>query len=197
MIAVGFAKSERAAVGAEAAAADWLRRKGGSLRKILDCDEPDLANAFGLDPFECSRARALIELGRRAALVQAEKLAGLDTAESAYEAVRHLELETKEHFIALLLDSQLQIRRTATIHVGTLTASMVGPREVFREAIREAASMVIVAHNHPSGDPTPSPEDRQVTRKLVEVGDLLDIPVMDHIVVGDGRYCSMKRDRLM
>ncbi len=85
----------------------------------------------------------------------------------------------------MLLDAKNVVMRVAEIHVGTLTMSPVGPREVFREAIRDGASAIIVAHNHPSGDPTPSPEDRVVTERLKQVGALVDIPVLDHIVIGD------------
>lgn len=196
LIAVGFAKGPAAAE-SERAASEWLRRRGASIRAVLDVSRQELAEEFGLDEFESQRALALLELGRRASLVKSERLTSLDDAESAYKALRHLAEERREHFVAMLLDSQLQIRRIATIHIGTLTASMVGPREVFREAIRDAASTIIVAHNHPSGDPTPSPEDIAVTRKLVEVGAMLDIPVADHIIVGDGSYTSLKRRRLM
>ena len=141
--------------------------------------------------------QALIEVGRKSAGIQKEKLPELSTADAAYEHVKDLARETREHFVVLSCDSQMQVRGRKTIHIGTLTASMVGPREVFREAIREAASTIIVAHNHPSGDPTPSPEDLAVTRKLVQVGELLDIPVVDHLIVGDGRFVSLKRQRKM
>jgi DNA repair protein RadC len=93
----------------------------------------------------------------------------------------------KEYFVAILLDAKNAVLRVAEIHVGTLTMSPVGGREVYREAVRDGASAVIVAHNHPSGDPTPSPEDRMVTEKLKQIGELLDIPLLDHLVIGE-RY---------
>ena len=196
-MAVGFAKSAAAVEGIERSVSDYIRQKGGNPATVLHISTADLADHFGLDEFEAKRALALMEIGRKAALIEKTKLEPIDTADAAYEAVKDLASETREHFIVLFCDSQMQIRGRKTIHIGTLTASMVGPREVFREAIREAASTIIVAHNHPSGDPTPSPEDIAVTKNLVNVGEMLDIPVVDHIIVGDGTYTSLKRKRLM
>lgn len=197
LLALGFAKSADAVEGSARAVSDLIREKGGNPRRIADIGPDELADRFGLDPFEVRRVQALIEIGRKSAGIQKDKLASLDTADAAYEHVKDLARETREHFVVLLCDSQMQVRSRKTIHIGTLTASMVGPREVFREAIREAASTIIVAHNHPSGDPTPSPEDIAVTKKLVGIGEMLDIPVVDHLIVGDGRYTSLKRKRLM
>ena len=197
LMAIGFAKSPSAMESNETAVAEYVRKKGGNPATVLRISTSELADGFGLDEFEAKRALALIEIGRKAALVEKRKADPIDTADAAYEAVKDLAHETREHFVVLFCDSQMQVRGRKTIHIGTLTASMVGPREVFREAIREAASTIIVAHNHPSGDPTPSPEDLEVTKSLVKVGTMLDIPVVDHIIVGDGTYTSLKRRRLM
>ena len=102
----------------------------------------------------------------------------------------HLRYEKREHFVVILLDAKNNIIRIAPVHVGTLTASVVGAREVFREAVRDGAAAIILVHNHPSGDPTPSPEDHEVTDHLVQVGDMLDIPVVDHVVIGERSYRS-------
>lgn len=197
LMAIGFAKSPGALESNGPAVADYVDKKGRNPATVLGISISELADHFGLDEFEAKRALALLEIGRKAALVERRKVDPIDTVESAYEAVKDLAHETREHFVVLFCDSQLQVRGRKTIHIGTLTASMVGMREVFREAIREAASTIIVAHNHPSGDPTPSPEDLEVTKKLVEVGRLLDIPVVDHIIVGNGTFTSLKRRRLM
>ena len=87
--------------------------------------------------------------------------------------------------------------KTAVISFGSLNASIVHPRELFREAINCRAAAVILAHNHPSGDPTPSPEDVALTRKLVEAGSLLDIPVLDHLILGDGKFISLKEKGIL
>lgn len=94
--------------------------------------------------------------------------------------------EEREHFLAVLLDARNHIKGVVTVSIGTLTASLVHPREVFRPAIVAGAAGVIVAHNHPSGDCTPSSEDREATRRLVKAGELIGIPVLDHVVVGAG-----------
>ena len=106
--------------------------------------------------------------------------------------VRGLEQET---FWSLLLDGKQRLRRLVPVTTGTLTASLVHPREVFRAAIREAAAALIVAHNHPSGDPEPSAEDVAVTERLRAAGELLGIPLQDHVIVGDESFVSL-RERL-
>ena len=197
LMALGFAKSPTALEATQRGVAEYVRKKGDNPALVSEISPPELADHFGLDEFEAKRALALMEIGRKAALVEKREAKPIDTADCAYQVVKHLARETREHFVVLFCDSQMNVRGQKTIHIGTLTASMVGPREVFREAIREAASTIIVAHNHPSGDPTPSPEDIAVTKKLVGVGEMLDIPVVDHIIVGDGTYTSLKRKRLM
>jgi len=107
---------------------------------------------------------------------------------------RYLEHADREHFVALMLDAKNRIIGIHTVSVGSLFAALVSPREVFKAAILANAASVVVAHNHPSGDVTPSPEDIQVTKTLSEAGKLLDIEVLDHVIVGeDGAWTSLKR----
>jgi len=106
----------------------------------------------------------------------------------------HLRHADREHFVVMLLCTQNRLIGVNTVSVGTLNAALVSPREVFKAAILANAASVVVGHNHPSGDPQPSPEDVQVTEVLRRAGELLDIPVLDHVVIGDcGRYASLKR----
>jgi len=98
----------------------------------------------------------------------------------------------RERFHVLLLDGKHRLIREEVVSEGTLTTSLVHPREVFRSAVREAAAAVVVAHNHPSGDPEPSPEDLEVTRRLVRTGKLLGIPLLDHVVLGDHGFVSLR-----
>jgi len=98
----------------------------------------------------------------------------------------------KEHFVELCLDTKNQIIREDTISIGSLNANVVHPIEVFRTALIESAAHIIVAHNHPSGDPTPSREDIDITKKLVETGKIMGIEVLDHVIIGDCRHFSMK-----
>lgn len=158
----------------------------------------DLSNAFGLDRFESRRLLAAMELGVR---IGASAHGVTDQAtgvQEAFQLFRDLADERQEHFVAAYLDAKANVIERKTIHKGTVTASLVGAREVFREAVKLGAASVIVAHNHPSGDPEPSPEDIEVTKNLREAGELLDVPVLDHIIVGkNGRYTSLHERGLM
>lgn len=102
----------------------------------------------------------------------------------------YLDGADREHFVVVLLDTQHQVRGIHTATVGIIDAAVIHPREVFKPAILCSAAAIILGHNHPSGDPTPSPEDREVTRQIVEAGRIIGIPVLDHVVIGEGRYCS-------
>ncbi|QDU66332.1 hypothetical protein Pla86_14010 [Planctomycetes bacterium Pla86] len=114
--------------------------------------------------------------------------------EAAYACLRPvLDDRPTEEFWVLLLDGRHRVLGLAQVTVGTLTASLVHPREVFGPAIRLGAAGLIVAHNHPSGDPEPSTEDLEVTRRLLEVGKLVGIPLLDHLVMGDGSFVSLRR----
>lgn len=168
-----------------------------SLRGFSEASASDLRAATGMDDFEVLRMQALMEIGRRTANAGPGPKDTIDSAEDVYNLFDHLRYEKREHFLAVLLDAKAHVIRTAIIHVGTLTSSIVGPREVFREAIRDGAASVIVVHNHPSGDPTPSPEDEQVTRQLVRIGEALDIPIVDHVIIGERRHFSFAETGMM
>ncbi len=113
---------------------------------------------------------------------------------AVYEVMRKRRLpRDREVFSALLLDAKNRLVRAVTVSVGTLTASLVHPREVFKAAIRHSAASIILVHNHPSGDPTPSREDIEVTERLVEVGKVLGIELLDHVILGsNGRFESLR-----
>src|SRR5699024_7372546 len=98
----------------------------------------------------------------------------------------------QEHLVALFLNTKNQILHRQTIFIGSLNASIVHPREIFREAVKRSAASIICAHNHPSGDHTPSQEDIHVTRRLVEVGKMIGIEVLDHLIIGDRKFISLK-----
>ena len=142
-----------------------------------------------------ARLLAALELGVRAAgepLERGRRLHGPGDVHGIFgPRLRHL---VQEEFHVLLLDTRHRLLRAALVTRGTADTSLVHAREVFREAVREGASAVILVHNHPSGDPRPSPEDRTVTRQLSEAGNLVGIPVLDHVIVGDGRYVSMAEE---
>ena len=110
------------------------------------------------------------------------------------EQLRYL---SKEHFVCLFLNTKNHIIAQETLSVGSLNASIVHPREVFRAAIKCSSASIVCAHNHPSGDPTPSPEDIRMTRRLCEAGEIVGIDVLDHVVIGDGQFVSLKEQGLM
>lgn len=112
-----------------------------------------------------------------------------DGADYIMEEMRRL---TQEHFVALFLNTKNQIIHRQTIFIGSLNASIVHPREVFREAVKRSAASIIVAHNHPSGDPAPSKEDINVTRRLVDSGKMIGIELLDHLIIGDRKFVSLK-----
>jgi len=109
-----------------------------------------------------------------------------------FELFRDLYLESREHFLVLHLDVRHTVLCFDRVTVGTLDGSLVHPREVFKSALLSSAATVVLVHNHPSGDPSPSAEDREVTRRLVEAGKLLGVPVLDHVVVGENSYYSFR-----
>ncbi len=167
--------------------------------RVLDIGKSDWQAVGGLEPFEVLQRMAAMELGRRAQEAGKGEARTISDHESAYALFLPLVGgEKQEHFCAAYLDSKNNVLTTETVHIGTANMSVVGPREVYRHAVRENATALIVAHNHPSGDPSPSPEDIAVTRRLAEVGKLLDIPLLDHIIVGDqGRYVSLQKEGLI
>jgi len=195
LIAIALSRRAEDASPAEAGARDIYHELGGIV-KVADISGAELREQ-GLDEYEALRVLAIIELGRRAGRAEKGLHPEIDVPEDVYEVLEHLKHEKREHFVILMLDAKNQMIRRETVHIGTLNMSIVGPREVFRIAIREGASSIIVAHNHPSGDPTPSPEDLEVTRRLVEVGKLIDIPVVDHVIIGDPGSVSFVRRGLL
>jgi len=151
----------------------------------------ELARTPGVGPAKAARVAAALELGRRLQEESRGERHRIRSPGDVYRwfAPRLADLPAEE-FHVLALDSQSAVLRDLLVTRGILNSSLVHPREVFRGAIAEAAAGIILAHNHPSGDPTPSADDRAVTRQLVEAGRILDLPVYDHVVVGQGRYVS-------
>jgi DNA repair protein RadC len=141
---------------------------------------------------------ASLELGRRIAAEGWQEGAPLRSPRDVvdYYAARMEDLPVEEFHVAVL-DAQHRLERDITVTRGILNSSLVHPREVFREAIAERAAAIILVHNHPSGDPSPSADDRSVTDQLVAAGRLLDIPVHDHVIIGRGRYTSFAEAGLL
>jgi len=175
-----------------------LQLGGGSVRELARRPIGELVRVAGVGRVKAARVAAGLELGRRLAGESTgpgfEVRAPADIHRCCAPALRDLMVE---EFHLLTLDTQNRVTRDLLITRGILNSSLVHPREVFRAAIAEAAAAVIVVHNHPSGNPTPSADDRGVTRQLVEAGRLLDIPVCDHVIVAGDRYFSFAEAGLL
>jgi len=164
----------------------------GTVRGVAEASVEQLAQVHGIGPAKAIQLKASAELARRIAVTPPPRTA-IDTAEKAAALLRpHLVDKQKEHFIALLLDNRHQLIRLSPIAIGSLSATLVHPREIFKEAIAASAAAVIVAHNHPSGDPTPSQQDVQLTQRLVEAGRLLGIEILDHLIIGAADVVSLR-----
>ncbi len=165
----------------------------GGLGGLAKASFGELATIKGLGTAKTAQLKAAIELGRRLLITSPDARPQIT---SPLDAANLLMLEMgsleQEHLRTLLLDTKNRVLASPTVYVGNVNASIIRVSEVFREAVRENATAIIVAHNHPSGDPTPSPEDVQVTRSIVEAGSLLGIDVLDHLVIGHQRFISLK-----
>ncbi len=163
------------------------------LRDIESASVADLLSVKGLGIAKVAQIKAAFELGKRLMSESIEDRPLFSTALAVYSyfAPRMKNLK-KEVFSCLLLDSKNRFLREVRVSEGTLTRSLIHPREAFREAIREAAQSVIFIHNHPSGDPSPSKDDIVVTERLKNAGEIIGIDVLDHIIIGDGRFVSIK-----
>lgn len=163
-----------------------------TLRRLKEASLEELMSERGIGMAKAVSIKAAIELGRRLALSQESKpviTSPEDVKTLVMEDMRYLD---REHFKVIYLDRKGGIIVTEDISVGGLHSSMAHPREVFKNAVKRSAASIILVHNHPSGDPHPSNEDMETTRRLVEAGQIVGIEVLDHVIIGDNRYCSMK-----
>ncbi len=163
------------------------------LRFLAECSPEELMSISGMGDAKVCVLMAALELGKRLSCLPAEERARIKCSDDiANLFMERLRYEKKEHFKCLLINSRGEILEEHEVSVGDLNSSASHPREVFSPAVRRSAGSVAFVHNHPSGDPTPSSADIDSTHRLVEVGELLGIPVIDHIIIGDGCYVSMK-----
>jgi DNA repair protein RadC len=172
--------------------AQQLMIKYRTLRKLREASLEELMSEHGIGPAKAVSIKAAIELGRRLALCQDTKVfitSPEDVKTLVMEDMRYLD---REHFKVIYLDRKGGIIVTEEISVGGLHSSVAHPREVFKNAVKRSAAAIILVHNHPSGDPAPSSEDMETTRRLVEAGQIVGIEVLDHVIIGDNKYCSMK-----
>ncbi|HEX6643242.1 MAG TPA: DNA repair protein RadC [Gemmatimonadales bacterium] len=170
----------------------------GSLRRLAARPPAEFLRMSGVGPTKAARLVAAFEVGARLSLEQRPASSRIREPE---DIVRRFSARLRdlpvEEFHLLALDSQSRVLREVLVTRGLLNSSLVHPREVFRPAIAEAAAGIIVVHNHPSGDPTPSAEDRAVTRQLVAAGQLLDLPLYDHVIIAGDRFTSFAATGLL
>lgn len=165
----------------------------GGLRGLHSATFSEIRTCSGIGKAKAAQIKAAIELGRRLAVADAGERPIIRSPQDAADLIQYeMGALEQEHFRVLLLDTRNHVLHQRDVYRGSLNASMIRISEVFRDAVRANAAAIIVAHNHPSGDPSPSPEDVAVTRAIVEAGRLLDIEVLDHLVIGRNRFVSLK-----
>lgn len=153
----------------------------------------ELMQIRGIGSAKAAEVMAAVELGKRLHVCASGRRAAVTCPEDAADyALPRFRYEEREHFAVILLNVKNHILSMPVISIGSLTASVVHPREVFRAAIQQTAASMILVHNHPSGDPSPSREDIDITNRLVAVGRVMDIPVLDHIILGNDNYISLR-----
>ncbi|HZO89105.1 MAG TPA: DNA repair protein RadC [Chthonomonadaceae bacterium] len=185
---------ERSALGL----AELLLSHFEGLRGIANASIEQLSRVKGIGPVKAVEIAAAFELGKRLAALSEEAKPVIHSPQDvANLLLPELRDVKKEHFKAILLDTKNQVLKIVTVSVGTLDSSLVHPREVYKDAILASAASLIVAHNHPSGDPTPSAEDKRVTQRLAEAGQIVGIDLLDHIIIGDNRWVSLKERGLL
>lgn len=163
------------------------------LRFLVEASLEELCSLKGIGLAKAAQIKAAVELGRRVACVKLDARPMVrsprDACTLVMEEMCYLD---REHFRAILLNTKNQVLAIETVSIGSLNSSPVHPREVFKKAVQRSAAAVVLVHNHPSGDPTPSAEDLEITQRLSEAGKLLGIEVLDHLIIGDHKFISLK-----
>lgn len=168
------------------------------LTHLTNISVKELTSVKGIGPCKACQILASVEIGKRIKRWSAEEKIKVTSPDILVNLISdEMRYLNKEHFNIAILDTKNQIIAIENISIGTLNASIVHPRDVFYAAINRSANSIILIHNHPSGDPSPSDEDLNITQRLVEVGDLIGIKVLDHIIIGDNRYISFKEKNLI
>ncbi len=179
--------------------AQRLLSRFGNIKGLANASLEELAGIKGIGPAKASQIKAAFELANRLeGSPEQGKKPLVKTPEEVVSLVKgRLKDKKKEHFQVLLLDTRSQLINIAEISVGSLDTSIVHPREVFKEAISASAASVIFVHNHPSGDPTPSEDDIKLTERLTRAGEVIGIDVLDHIIIANTEYVSLKREGIL
>ena len=173
--------------------AERLLAEFGGLAGIAKARVPQLSALPGIGLAKAAQIKAAFELGKRLATsVEGPRPVIRNAADAAALMMEELRYREQECLAAILLDARNQVIRTLVLMIGTLTGSPAHPREVFKEALAHGCASLIICHNHPSGDPTPSQDDIALTTRLAQAGEIMGIPLLDHLIIGDGRFVSLK-----
>lgn len=165
----------------------------GGLRLLKDASLNEITSIKGIGLAKAIQLLASVELGRRISNLNYDDRYVIRSPEDGAKYVMNdMRFLTQEHFVALYLNTKNQVLHKQTIFIGSLNASIVHPREVYKEAFRHSAASLICMHNHPSGDPTPSREDIEVTKRLAECGKIIGIELLDHLIIGENKFVSLK-----
>ncbi len=179
-------------------ATDLLTMDSRGIAFLGECRPEEMMSVKGIGRAKACEILAAVELGKRIAACPREERRVISTSADIADAVMEkMRYYRKEHFVCMLINVKGEIIEESCISIGDLCSSVTHPREVFVDAVRRSAGSVVFIHNHPSGDPTPSEADVATTKRLIEAGQILGIPVLDHIVIGDGEYVSMKAKGLI
>ena len=168
-----------------------------SKKRLLQMTYDDLSKISGIDSAKATTLLAAFELSKRALEVNDTNLLVINTAKDAVAQLTDMRDLKKEHFVVLYLNAKNQLVHKETISMGTLNANLVHPREVFEPALKHSAAQIIAAHNHPSGDPKPSEDDMELTKRLTEAGKMMGIELMDHVIVSKNSHFSFKEEKLL
>ncbi|MCD6303108.1 MAG: DNA repair protein RadC [Anaerolineae bacterium] len=174
-----------------------LQNQFGGLYALARTSIQEICQVPGIGPAKASQIQAALELGRRLVLAgDGSRMQIRDATDASILLMAEIGAEPQEHLCVILLDTKHYVQRIVRLYEGNVNSSFIRPAEVFRDAVKDNATAIILGHNHPSGDPTASPDDIAVTRTLIQAGELLEIHVLDHLIVGRGRYVSLKAEGL-
>ena len=168
-----------------------------SKKRLLQMTYQDLVKIDGIDSAKATTLLAAFELAKRALEVDDSNLPVISTPKDVVAQLTELRHNKREHFVVLYLNARNQLVHKETISMGTLNANLVHPREVFEPALKHSAAGIMVAHNHPSGDPKPSEDDLEITKRLAEAGKMMGVELLDHVIIATNKHFSFKEAKLL